>query len=71
MYIKIRNYLKMCNINIKCVDRLNECITALQFYINNEIDADSVQVLTGLIQNVEQISLLCAVTKCDRQVFIK
>lgn len=56
----------MCNINIKCVDRLNECITALQFYMNNESAADSVQMLTGLIQNVEQISLLRAVTKRDR-----
>lgn len=50
----------MSNINIRCVDRLNECITALQFYINNESAADSVQMLTGLIQNVEQISLLRA-----------
>lgn len=52
----------MCNINIRCVDILHECITALQFYINN---ADSVQMLTGLIQNVEQISLLRGVIKRD------
>lgn len=34
--------------------------------MNNESAADSVQMLTGLIQNVEQISLLRAVTKRDR-----
>lgn len=55
----------MCNINIRCVDILHECITALQFYINNANAADSVQMLTGLIQNMEQISLLRGVIMRD------